>query len=335
MFCYGQKETWYKELVPSGILPALEFDGEIFTDSDTILWELEKEFGPLGQSLKDREVVKFHRLERQLFRAWCTWICYPVKRQETDDVSKKMFLKVLRAVEKALTKHDGPFFFPEYGIADLIMTPYIERMNASLFYYKGFNMRTDEYPAIQKWFNACEERSVYCGTQSDMHTHAHGLPPQMGGCYPPPELSEQIIANQKAVNSGPWLDGLPDNMHSHVPDDAKQEALNRILRHYKNVIKVNPCEKKAHIDAALRCAVSNMMTGKVIKPPPGTDRFLRFIRDSVNAPRDMSVFAAKHFRTSLEATAALDGDGEDWIIKTDFRKDQDPAPFAKVETTNT
>ncbi len=35
-----------------------------------------------------------------------------------------------------------------------------------------------------------------------------------------------------------------------------------------------------------------------------TNRYLRYIRDRVNVPRDMSIFAAKYFRTSLEATVS-------------------------------
>ncbi|MEB3160237.1 MAG: glutathione S-transferase N-terminal domain-containing protein, partial [Synechocystis sp.] len=31
MFCYGEKEAWYKKLVPSGMLPALELDGQFYT----------------------------------------------------------------------------------------------------------------------------------------------------------------------------------------------------------------------------------------------------------------------------------------------------------------
>ena len=37
MFCYGYKETWYKKIVPSGMLPALSIDGKIIIDSDDIL----------------------------------------------------------------------------------------------------------------------------------------------------------------------------------------------------------------------------------------------------------------------------------------------------------
>ena len=48
MFCYGQKESWYKQIVPSGMLPAVELNGEIITESDDILMALEEAFGPLN-----------------------------------------------------------------------------------------------------------------------------------------------------------------------------------------------------------------------------------------------------------------------------------------------
>ena len=53
MFCYGQKEAWYKRKVPSGMLPALELDGQLITESDDILLALEQAFGPLEVSLLD------------------------------------------------------------------------------------------------------------------------------------------------------------------------------------------------------------------------------------------------------------------------------------------
>merc|ERR1712086_412383 len=47
MFCYGEKEAWYKKKVPSGMLPAIEMDGQIVTESDVILHTLESQYGPL------------------------------------------------------------------------------------------------------------------------------------------------------------------------------------------------------------------------------------------------------------------------------------------------
>lgn len=48
MFCYGNKEKWYKKIVPNGMLPAIELDGKVQTESDDILNVLENAFGPLN-----------------------------------------------------------------------------------------------------------------------------------------------------------------------------------------------------------------------------------------------------------------------------------------------
>jgi glutathione S-transferase len=69
----------------------------------------------------------------------------------------------------------------EFGPADVIFAPYLERMNASLFYYKGYDLRK-EHPTIGKWFDAMETRSCYRGTQSDFMTHAYALPLFLGEC---------------------------------------------------------------------------------------------------------------------------------------------------------
>ena len=48
MFCYGQKESWFLEKVRSGKLPAIEFKGQVITESDDIIAFLEKEFGAVS-----------------------------------------------------------------------------------------------------------------------------------------------------------------------------------------------------------------------------------------------------------------------------------------------
>jgi glutathione S-transferase len=180
MFCYGEKESWYKQKVPSGMLPALELDGRIITESDDILLALEGAFGALGLGMKDRAVVPLRQLERLLFRAWCGWLCYPANSSKAEQRNREQFQGVVAQVESALSQTAGGYFLDEFGTADVIFTPYVERMNASLYYYKGYSLR-EENPRLGAWFNAMETRSTYRGTQSDFHTHAHDLPPQMGG----------------------------------------------------------------------------------------------------------------------------------------------------------
>ncbi|MGL4883326.1 MAG: glutathione S-transferase, partial [Waterburya sp.] len=81
-------------------------------------------------------------------------------------------------------------------------------------------------------------------------------------------------------------------------------------------------------DEALRCALTNMMTEKICTPPPGSDAVLRYLRDRINVPRDMSIYAAKRLRESLEKTAALVGDRQPEPISVRHRYDQNPTNFS-------
>jgi glutathione S-transferase len=145
MFCYGEKEAWYKKKVPSGMLPALELDGRLHTESDVILSELENAFGPLYKGMTDPAVVPLRRLERMLFGAWCNWLCrqhWPAFQEKS---AQKEFERAVALVEEALASTPGDFFLEEgISTADVIFTPYIERMSASLFYYKGYVLRCPE-----------------------------------------------------------------------------------------------------------------------------------------------------------------------------------------------
>ena len=58
MFCYNDKERWYLKKVPRGMLPAVELDGKVITESDVILQRLEDTFGVLYKSMKDRNVMQ-------------------------------------------------------------------------------------------------------------------------------------------------------------------------------------------------------------------------------------------------------------------------------------
>ena len=281
MFCYGEKESWYKRKVRSGMLPAIELDGRIITESDDILISLEQVYGVLGLGMKDPAVLPLRRLERLLFRAWCAWLCYPTSSPRQELENRTQFKEVVIEVENALGVSPSPYFLSEFGTVDVIFTPYLERMNASLYYYKGYSLR-GENPRLSDWFAAMESRPTYRGTQSDFHTHVHDLPPQMGGCWPNGEPQMQI--NQARVDYGPW-NGLPDATYSE-PETSRAEALYRVIKHRANIIRVNPAND-ALIDVALRCALTSLITDQPCVPPLGSDKALRYLRDRINVPRDM------------------------------------------------
>ena len=321
MFCYGKKEDWYKRQVPSGMLPALELDGKIITESDDILIALEREFGVLYLGMQDPQVLPQRQLERLLFRAWCSWLCQRAIFPGQEKSNRKQFIEAVSLVEEALASTKGAYFLEEFSTADVIFTPYVERMNASLYYYKGYSMR-EENPRFSDWFDAMETRSTYRGTQSDFHTHVHDLPPQMGGCYSNGE--PQALANQERVDRGAWF-GLPDVGYPE-PETSRTEALQRVIKHKDNIIKANPADAQL-IDEALRCALTKMIEDKTCTPPSGSDVALRYLRDRINVPRDMSIYAAKRLRTALEETAAIDGDRQSEPIPVRHRYDQNPASF--------
>ncbi len=324
MFCYGKKESWYKRKVRSGMLPAIELDGQIITESDDILIALEKVFGVLGWGMEDPQVIPLRRLERLLFRAWCNWLCYRSRSAREENYNRDQFKEIVGLVEEALARTRSPYFLDDFSTADVIFTPYVERMNASLYYYKGYSLR-EVHPYLSQWFDAMESRAPYRGTQSDFHTHVHDLPPQMGGCWENGE--PQMLINKARVDNGPWM-GLPDVTYPE-PETSRSEALHRVLKHRDNIIKVNPAPDKL-FEEALRCALTYMMTGEESAPPVGSDSALRYLRDRINVPRDMSIYAAKRLREALETTAALIGDAQGTPIPFNHRRDQDPAKFAKI-----
>ncbi|MEB3256880.1 MAG: glutathione S-transferase family protein [Cyanobacteriota bacterium] len=329
MFCYGEKEAWYRKRVPSGMLPALEVDGRLITESDRILEALEQAFGPLGPGMAESQVVRLRQLERVLFRAWCEWLCQP-HNGATEGRARAQFQRMAQSMEQALAADGGPFLLGgDLSTADVVFVPYVERMNASLAYYKGFLLR-QEHPAIHRWFEALEQRPSYLGTQSDFHTHAHDLPPQMGGCSASGEEAQRALARR--IDQGPWPIADPDPETSQPqPAEAAHAALARVLKHRHTLLQRNPLPAEL-FEPALRAALTLLLQPGLAgpTPPAGSAPGLRYLRDRISVPRDMPLHSARLLRQALEATALRDPSdparqGEP--IPFQHRRDQDPRPF--------
>ena len=75
----------------------------------------------------------------------------------------------------------GPYFLgAELSLVDCMFAPFLERMAASLPYYKALPIRRQSrWPNVEAWFVAMEGRPSYRHIQSDFYTHVHDLPPQV------------------------------------------------------------------------------------------------------------------------------------------------------------
>ncbi len=332
MRCYGEKEDWYLRKVPSGIFPAIELDNELITESDQILINLEKVFGPLGMPLQKPEILNLRYLERKLFRAWCIWLCNPSFNKGQALRREGQFKLIAQEVDDCLATTTSKWIDPSIanssqslpGSIDAIFIPYLERMNASLTYYKGFELRK-EFSNIDTWFKALEQLDEYRGTQGDFHTHAHDLPPQMGGCWSDNNKHQKSLSHQ--IDIGYGLDKQESTYQPNKIDTPAKIALKRVLKHRNQIKKVNPLDDEL-FDQPLRAALSKMILQQTFTPSIGSALGLRYLRDRVSVPRDMPLLSARAFRKALEETAQLDGPTQGPPIPIRNRFDQNPFNFA-------
>ena len=330
MFCYGQKESWFLNKVRSGKLPAIEFKGKVITESDDIIAFLENEFGALGSLITSSNLRKTRELEREIFRSWCNWLCRESSNFMDKSFRKKRFKESISKFNEVLSRSESGLIDPlvtssgeiEPGIGDIIFIPYMERMNASLAYYKGFNLRST-YPYINKWLTIFEGTSAYRGTQGDFHTHSHDLPPQMGGCYK--ESNDQQIAFSKLIDTGEGLGNYELNKNYDSKYFAKI-ALKRVIKHKDNLLKVNPYNKES-FEESLRSALTHMITGEVLIPKKLSGISLRYLKNRISVPRDMPIISARLLRQSLNKIESLSDINEIDKIPFKHRYDQEPSNF--------
>lgn len=269
MRCYGDKPASFTRMQPSGQIPVAIIDGKVYGQSDDILYALEELFDSTEVSTsllpspdQTERAQQLLRLERQVFGAWMYWLT-------GSGGSKDSFVQTLNQVEKELKNGGGPFFLgSQVSIVDLKFIPFLERMCASLLFYKGFQMRfpkgsSSPYPALNKYFDAMDTLPAYQLTKGDYYSHCWDLPPQLGGCTYEPgcEPFEKAINGEQRFDGGSggsWELPLQPHNGGIEPDwdwcgddlAARREAVERIV---------------ANVDALVRFSCRG--AGRVGMPP--------------------------------------------------------------------
>lgn len=235
---------------PSGQIPVAEIDGRVFGQSNDILFQLEQAF-PKHKSLQppggtEKRAQELLRLERTIFSAWLSWLTSSPR-------NKQQFVETLQRVEDALKNSPGSFFMgDDISIVDIQFAPFLERMAASMLYFKGFEIRVSRgqssaYPNINAWFDAMERLDSYRLTKSDYYTHCWDLPPQLGGCIEETagERFRKAINGERSLDNsqGSWEIPLQSDNGGVEPDwewaskNCNLEATERISANHEAIVK--------------------------------------------------------------------------------------------------
>mmetsp|Transcript_10749 Transcript_10749/g.18090 ORF Transcript_10749/g.18090 Transcript_10749/m.18090 type:complete len:420 (+) Transcript_10749:34-1293(+) len=254
MRSYGDKPADFLRMVPNGLLPAIQLDGNPQTDSLQIMLNLERTFsGPKHTKMwpteedesEMRRAMQLMRLERESFSAWCSLTFRP----SFGGGSRKYFEEVMDEIDRQLNVEEGPWFLSYLSIVDLTYITHIERMCASTAYWGGFKLRGEgRWPAIERWMAAFEEMPSYMATKSDYYTHIKDIPPQYGPGYPAPgweKLGRVIDGTDPAQGwqlplpaFSPLQDAEPVSAAIDPGEEsARHEAAFQLLRRPEAVVK--------------------------------------------------------------------------------------------------
>jgi len=284
------------------------------------------------------------QLERSLFSSWFRWLCTPSKYGDSSMIN---FESILSAVDEQLKEanaiavanghEQGPFFLgAQVSLVDCMYAPFLERIAASVPYYKGLPIRRNpKWPHVEKWFTAMALRPSWQGIESDYYTHAQDLPPQIGNCYSHPEADEfQKVIDGRDGKS--WALPLPDVDTAkgfqplHKSDDAaRREAAARIIDNGAALSRFclravgtsgprmgSPLADPGNapdlrfakqMDSAMRHVVWALLKQGAVGdvsgnlPPLTTAAGLSYLRQRISVPRDMSWPAARQLRAHLSA----------------------------------
>jgi len=256
MRSYGDKPPSFLQRVPGGLLPALELDDQFYTDSLPIMALLDGTFdqGPKmipARGTADRKrAEKLLQLERELFGAWCRLTFQP--GLGIFDGHKRYFLEVMSRVDTALGETEGPWFLggDAPSLVDLQYVSHVERMVASVAFWKGMKIRGDGagFSNLDRWLQAFEERPAYMATKSDPYTHVMDIPPQYGPGFSIDEAKP--FADRIMGRDGSWslplrLDRASDHLAieplppliNHGEEAARHEAASKLIGNFDNVVR--------------------------------------------------------------------------------------------------
>lgn len=320
------KPEWYKEMVPTALVPAVRIDGELVYESSEILKKLEERFPetPL-LPINEEELAAATELMQACDNDGVGGAGYkylrgapfgqPMSDENLPELLQEFEAK-LEGLEEALGAFPGPYFLTDFSLVDAMYVPALERLAANLPMVRGFSLRSNpRYPKLAAWYAAMDTRPAYCKVSSDAETH---------------NLVVRRIFGVDASSSGSSTEGV-EELPSAV---GQREAAMKLSSNHVAVLR--DVLKNSGLDAEESTALSAEFylqklaaTLADVAPPAGAApgellpdeetedanevkarvenesravgaATLAFVRNRVSAPRDMSACAAIAFRQAVD-----------------------------------
>ncbi|WP_250123457.1 glutathione S-transferase family protein [Chroococcidiopsis sp. CCMEE 29] len=307
------KPKWYADLVPTTLVPAVKIDSQFVHESKDILLALEERFGAtlLPDNAEENAIARqwIEEAETNGFKE-AGYKFLLTKTSEADELEtlQTTFEVKLDELEQALGQYPGPYFLSTFSLVDIMYSPHLDCLAASLPVYRGYSVKGNpRFPRINAWFAALAERPAYHRVKSDDITNnllfrrlwrtepsANLLPPDSA-------ISHKLDYRAEAAER------LSDNHDVAIADILKNSGLQAFLGKTSAI--------KAAIDMHLRLLATYLLYGEDTLLPWGCigrkdqiDPFasavgavaLAYVRNRICAPRNMSAGAAIAFRAAVD-----------------------------------
>lgn len=319
------KPDWFKQMVPTALVPAAQIDGELVWESLDILLKLEEAFPtpallPSPGTERERILALSKDLE-DLGAAGFRFLRGAPFGEEPDEekvpVMRKEFDAKLAELEVTLAGSPGPYLASSFSLADICAVPSLERLASNLPRARDFNLHGNPvYPRLAAWFAAMDSRDAYHVVKSDDTTHNNVIRSIFGMKFDGSTDATATSAEEATSGREEAAAKLSRN-HVRVVADILQNA--GIEATESNQTAVDTCMLR--LGAQLWA-----MPLPPISPPPAFKRdmsqeekdeqekekraaarmkathaaALAFVRNRVSAPRDMSASAATQFRKAAD-----------------------------------
>jgi len=330
------KPSWYKEIVPTNLVPALKNseNGDVIWESIDIIKYIENT--QPGKALLPTD--KFLYEESMRLFDHCAYFLNQTlgylynKDQKIEKEKEEMFLNAMKEVDEILSRKGGPFFLGKnFSAVDAMYVPFLERYAVQVPLLKSLKVcDNSDWPNIKNWFQAMDNVPGYQRVKGDEYSWT-AVTSMFMKMFGNGSVSEDAIqkgreTDSKAVEILDYLEKNKQEDCSETTKDARLVAARVILANREAIIydatslapKTQPdlqrCNSPAVVNLLLRATVCLLIADAVdfeqqleyvskqlVSSTTNVEisNAARYIAKRLCAPRDMGALSATQLRMVL------------------------------------